>query len=73
MDLVDNKRVRIADELVQAAEMLRHGVVVESVAWRLADTAADFVTLVEAEGGRGVQGVHSYSGKGGKLVRRAKP
>lgn len=73
MELVNNKRVRIADDLVQAAEMLRQGVVVESVAWRLADAAADFVTLVEAEGGRDVQGVHNYSGKGGKLVRRVKP
>jgi len=66
-----NRRKLIAEELEQAALLLREGVVLESVAWRLADTVADFVALVERQGLRGVQGVHTHSGKGGKLVRKA--
>jgi hypothetical protein len=65
-----NRRDLIAEELEHAAELLRAGVVLESVAWRLADTVADFVALVERNGLRGVQGVHSYSGNGGKLSRK---
>lgn len=66
-----NSRERIAEELEDAASLLRANVVLDSVAWRLADTVADFVTLVERDGLRKVEGVHSFSGKGGKLVCRA--
>lgn len=66
-----NRRVLIAKELEVVAGLLRDGVVLESVAWRLADTVADFVALVEKQGLRGVEGVHTHSGKGGKLVRKA--
>lgn len=66
-----NSRELIAEELGVVAGLLRDGVVLESVAWRLADTVADFVGLVEKHGKRKVEGVHSYSGKGGKLVRKA--
>jgi hypothetical protein len=65
-----NRRELIAEELEQAAGLLREGVVLESVAWRFADAAADFVALVERRGLRKVPGVHEHSGKGGKLVRK---
>lgn len=70
MDQVKNFRERIADELEEAARLLRQGAPLESVAWRLADVAADFVTKVEKAGLHDVQGVHHFSGKGGKLSKR---
>lgn len=68
---VENRGELIAEDLEEAAKFLREGVVLESVSWRLADAVADFVALVERKGLRGVPGVHEYSGKGGKLVRKA--
>jgi hypothetical protein len=67
---VQSRREMIAEELENAAMLLREGVVLESVAWRLADAVADFVALVEKHNPRKVGGAHSYSGKGGKLVRK---
>lgn len=62
----------MADELKDTAKILRAGGAarIPSVAWRLADVAADLVNKANREGLVRVEGIHTFSGKGGKLSRQ---